>query len=269
MSRTMPRRVLTRLLSILLLPLLAPAALGQVSLPGSGTYLETFDSIGGGLPTGWTARIAATGASLGLDAGLGFQPNATSWGTSMGQFANYASALNPGADGTQMSGTQAAYTDRAFGVRQSGAFGDPGAAFTLQLANTAGFQDFNLSFSAQLLNVQPRTTVYTVRYGIGDTPPSFTNVGTIATDTLNGGAFGEDPFATSAGALSGLNDINDTVWIQVVALNSSTGSMSRDVFAIDNFQLTYTPVPEPGVVLAVGAAGLGLVGLARRRRPTP
>jgi hypothetical protein len=265
MSRTMPRRVLTRLLSVVLLPLLAPTAFGQVSLPGSGTYLESFDGIGGGLPTGWTARIVASGTSLGLDAGMGFQPSATSWGTQNGQFANYASALNPGADGTQMSGTQAAYTDRAFGVRQSGQFGDPGAAFTLQLANTAGFQDFNLSFSTQLLNVQTRNTTYTVRYGVGAAPASFTTLGTIDTGTLNGGAFGEDPFSVGPGSLAGINNVNDTVWIQVVALTSSAGGGSRDVFAIDNFQLTYTPVPEPATVLAVGAAGLGLAGLVRRR----
>ena len=59
--------------------------------------------------------------------------------------------------------------------------------------------------------------------------------------------------------------MNDTVWIQVVALTNSTGSGNRDTFAIDNVQLTYTPVPEPGAVLAFAAAGLGLAGLVRRR----
>jgi hypothetical protein len=265
----MPRRVLSRLLSVFLLPLLAPAAFGQLSLSGSGTYLEDFNGVGGGLPTGWTTRTTANATSLGIDASGGFNTATSNWNNTAGQFANYASALNPGANGTQTVATQAGYADRALGIRQTGGtggLGDPGAAFTIQLANTAGFQDFNLSFSAQLLSAQPRTTTYTVRYGIGAAPSSFTTLGTIDTSALNGNAFGEDPFAVGPAALAGINNVNDTVWIQVVALAASTGSGNRDTFAIDNFQLTYTPVPEPGIVLAVGAAGLGLAGLVRRRR---
>ena len=36
--------------------------------------------------------------------------------------------------------------------------------------------------------------------------------------------------------------------------------------AVDDLQVTFTPVPEPMTVLAVSAGGLGLVGLIRRRR---
>jgi hypothetical protein len=266
----MPRHALTRLLSISLLLLLAPTAVGQISLSGSGTYLENFDGIGGGLPTGWTVRTNADATSLGIDGSAGFNTFTVSWGTTAGQFANYASALNPGADGTQLSTTQAGYPNRAVGIRQLGAFGDPGAAFTLQLANTTGFQDFNLSVNLQTLTnstTSPRVTTYTIRYAVG-TPSvagDFTTLGTYTTD---------DNFsnATQAFDLSGataLNNQGQSVWFQVVALSASTGSGNRDTFAIDNFQLTYTPVPEPGTVLAVAAAGLGLAGLVRWRRPTP
>jgi hypothetical protein len=265
----MPRRVPTRPLALLALLLAAPAAPGQVTLTSTGSYFQDFNSIGSGLPTGWTVRINATNTALGMNVSTtNYNQFATSWGTSTGQFANYASALNPGANGTQTSTTQAAYTDRALGVRQDTQdFGDPGAAFTLQLANTAGFQDFNLSFSAQLLSVQPRDTVYTVRYGLGTNPSSFTNLATINTGTLNGGVFGEDSFTLGPSDLAGINNVNTPVWIQIVALSASTGSgSSRDTFAIDNFQLTYSPVPEPGAMLAVAAGGLGLFSLGRRRR---
>ena len=41
-----------------------------------------------------------------------------------------------------------------------------------------------------------------------------------------------------------------------------------DGLAVDNLSVTFTPVPEPGSVLAVGVAGLALADLARRiRRP--
>jgi hypothetical protein len=70
-----------------------------------------------------------------------------------------------------------------------------------------------------------------------------------------------------SGAITGLN-IPDgaTFWIRWSDLNIGG---SDDGLAVDDFNITPTPVPEPGVVLAVGAAGLGLAGLARRRRPTP
>jgi hypothetical protein len=266
----MPRRVPTRLLAVPLLLAAAPAASGQVTLTGSGSYAEHFDGLSGGLPIGWTVRLFATNTVLGQDVtGSNYAATATSWTNSTGQFANYASALNPGVTGSEISTTQATMANRALGVRQSSSLGDPGAAFTLQLANTSGFQDFNLSFSAQLLSVQGRDTNFTVRYGVGANPSSFTTLGTINTGTLNGNAFGEDPFTLGPSALAGLNDVNDTVWIQVTALTASSGSGSnRDTFAIDDFQLTYTPVPEPAAVLAAAAGGLGSAALARRRLRT-
>jgi len=264
----MPRRGSSQLLAVLLMLAAAPAAFGQISLSSSGSYTQGFNSIGAGLPTGWTVRNFADATSLGTDvSGSNYSQFNTSWDTTTGQFANYASALNPGLTGSESSSTQGIQNDRALGIRQTQGFGDPGAAFTLQLANTAGYQDFNLSFSGQLLSAQPKNTVYTVRYGIGAAPSSFTTLGTIDTGTLNGGVFGEDPFTVNAGSLSGINNVNDTVWIQVVALTAATTtSGNRDTFAIDNVQLTYSPVPEPGAVLAVAAAGLGLFGVARRRR---
>ena len=144
----MPRRVSNRLLSTVLILFVAPTAFGQVTLTSSGSYTQGFNSIGGGLPTGWSVQVFANATSLGTDAIAGYSSTNTSWTNTTGQFANYASALNPGLTGSEMIGVQAVQNDRALGIRQTGCFGDPGAAFTLQLANTTGFQDFNLSFSA-------------------------------------------------------------------------------------------------------------------------
>jgi fibronectin-binding autotransporter adhesin len=55
-----------------------------------------------------------------------------------------------------------------------------------------------------------------------------------------------------------------------VVLSGSGGwtytGLSLVVDSSNNLVLTFTPVPEPGLVVGIGAAGLGLVGLVRRRR---
>jgi hypothetical protein len=243
-------------------------ARGQVTLSGSGVYIESFDGIGSGVPPGWSVQINATATRLGTDVSTSnFASTPVSWGSTTGQFGNYASALNPNVTGTETATTQSGYTNRALGVRQTSGFsgfGDPSAAFTLHLANTTGYKDFNLSFSAQLLSSQPRSTTFTVRYGTGASPSSFTTVGTISTDSLGNGTFGSTLFGPTS--LGGINDSPNAVWIQVAALNGSTGSGNDDTFAIDDVQLTYSPVPEPATVGLVAAAGLGAAALVRRPR---
>jgi hypothetical protein len=59
------------------------------------------------------------------------------------------------------------------------------------------------------------------------------------------------------------------VFIRLAALSESTGTGSRDTIAIDNFGLSFTPVPEPedyGLITAI--ALLGWVGWRGRRRST-
>jgi autotransporter-associated beta strand protein len=61
------------------------------------------------------------------------------------------------------------------------------------------------------------------------------------------------------------------VVIDVSGLNFSLSQ--NDSFSLNrignNLVLTFSPVPEPATVLAVGAAGLGLAGFIRRRRFSP
>jgi hypothetical protein len=44
------------------------------------------------------------------------------------------------------------------------------------------------------------------------------------------------------------------------------GQANDDGLAVDNLSVSFTPVPEPGVVVALAASGLGLAGLVRRLR---
>lgn len=219
---------------------------GALVLSGS-SYSETFDGLSSGLPAGWTVRTGATSTSPGTEST--FSTLKVAWSTTTGGFRNSASA--DGMLGTEDGTTQSFSTDRALGVRQTGTFGDPGAAFVLELQNTLGFRDFNLSLRAQMLSVQPRSTTWTFDYRIGDSG-AFTSLGTY-TDP---GVFGSSTVTFTSSQLSAWDNQSSAVWFRVVALSGSTGTDNRDTFGIDDFSLTFTPVPEPaewglGAVLAL------------------
>lgn len=218
----------------------------QVTLNGLG-YNETFDGIASGLPPGWSVRTNATATNAGTAAP--YTATATNWAASSGQFANFSSTIsNSGTNflGAESPAIQAASTNRCLGVRQTGSFGDPGAAFVFQLQNTLGFAAFQFSVDCNLLSPQGRSTVWTFDYAIGDNPDSFEPVDT-CTDP---GAFGVGSRTGSFG--TALDNQSQTVWIRIAALGASTGSGSRDTFAIDNFKLTYralgTTAPIPLVI---------------------
>lgn len=221
----------------------------QLTLTG-GTYTETFDSIGSGLPTGWTGRTGASATALGTSAA--FTTGATSWADSGGSFKNVA-ANDSGLLSSASTAAQAAATDRAFGIRQSGTVGDPGAAFTLQIGNTTGLGDFALSVNLEMLSVQTRSTTWTIQYGVGSSPTTFTTLGTYS----DPGAFGSTPFTLSGAPLLGIANQSENVWIRLVALTSSTGSGSRDTFAIDDFSLTYAPLVASNYIFDIDGAVSG------------
>jgi hypothetical protein len=227
---------------------------------GGTSYTETFDGIGSGLPNGWTVRTGATAVSLGAEAAS--SSTAISWDTTTGNFRNCASA--DGMTGAESSAVQSGHLDRTLAIRQTGSFGDPGAAFVLQLANTTGFESFNLSLKAQMLSVQDRSTTWTFDYRIGDSG-NFTTLGTYG----DPGAFGSTTVSFDSSQLSAWNDQDSSIVFRIAALSGSTGSSSRDTFGIDDFALTFSAVPEPAEWGLISAAGLLVVGgfhSWRRRR---
>ena len=226
-----------------------PQSQGALVLSGT-SYVQTFDSIGSGLPTGWSVRTGANASFEGTAAS--FTTAATSWGDTTGAFKNVASSdgLTSGAS----TAVQAASTDRALGIRQTGTLGDPGGAFVLQIDKTLGLKNFALSLKAQMLSVQTRSTTWTIDYRIGDSG-SFTTLATYS----DPGAFGSTSFSFNSSQLSTWNNQASDIWFRVVALGGSTGSSSRDTFAIDDFTLGYSPVPEPHVLGII--SGLGLLAI--------
>ncbi len=217
-----------------------------------GTTTQNFNSIGSGLPTDWTVRTGATATALGTT--QTFTTTTSTWADTAGAFKNVAAST--GQVSTATTTVQNNATDRALGLRQIGTFGDPGASFNF-LFGTTGRQITALSIDLMMLSVQTRSTSFSIQYGIGTAPTSFTTLGTY-TDPA---AFGTTPFTfTTADFGTNLNNQSD-VYFRVVALTASTGTGSRDTVAIDNFSIT--AVPEPSAALL---GSLGAIALMRRRR---
>lgn len=225
------KRILLLSLSFLLLT----ASIAQINLSGT-SYTQNFDGIGSGLPTGFSIAANATATSLGTAAT--FTTAATAWNSTASGFKNFASA--DGLVSSSSSTIQTASADRALGVRQSGSFGDPGAAIEMQLANTNGFTGFSMNFKLQSLDVSsPRTTTFLVDYGFGASPTSFTTIGTTpATITTGGLSFTNTAVTINFG--TALDNINQPVWIRIIALATSSGSGNRATTGIDDIALSFT-----------------------------
>lgn len=224
----------------------------QLVLTGTN-YTQNFNTISNGLPPGWSVRIGATASSLGTAAT--FQSTSKSWADTGGEFGNCASltnnagALAAGADST----TQGTFTNRVLAVRQTGSFGDPGAAFILQITNTVGLSNLVLNLDLNLLRANGYSTIWTVDYAVANAPTAFSLLGTYS----DPGGVGVTSYSFPLG--SNANNQTNNVWIRVVALDASTGSGSRDTFGIDNFSLSYQRLTATTVALDIKLEGTNAV----------
>ncbi|SMB98765.1 Endonuclease/exonuclease/phosphatase [Hymenobacter roseosalivarius DSM 11622] len=231
----MKHALLFRLLAFLLALWPAASTWAQVTLTTS-PYTENFDDLETAQPTGFSVRTGATATVLGTPVAA-FPTAEVLWNNTSGAFKNFASAT--GLEGTATAEQQNNAPNRALGVRQTGSFGEPGAAFTLQLANTVGKGNLVLTFALQSLDAtSTRTTTWRVDYGIGATPTTFTPVATTPETPATGGStFSSTPVTANFG--TALNNINEPIWIRVVALAASTGAGNRPSSAIDDFSLAF------------------------------
>jgi hypothetical protein len=229
------------------------SASGQAILTGTN-YSQNFNSISNGLPPGWSVRTNATATSLGQPAP--FPTAVKTWGDTTGEFGNCAGIVsNAGTNynGGESTTIQSNTISRCLAVRQTGAFGDPGAAFVFQMTNTTGFSNLTFSVDLCLLKSNGYSTTWTIDYAVGNTPASFTPLGT----NYDPGIFS----ATNRSFTLGTNAENQTnnVWIRIAALSAATGVGSRDTFGIDNFSLNYAKVPTPSAILSIQIGVTGAV----------
>jgi hypothetical protein len=230
---------------------LAGSASAQVSLTGTN-YTQDFNSISNGLPAGWSVRTNASAISLGTSAN--FTTNATTWADTSGEFRNCASTVsNVGTNftGLETQNTQDNCTNRALAVRQTGSFGDPDAAFVLQIADTLGKSNLNFGVDLNLLRSNGYSTTWFIEYAVGNSPASFTTLGAF-TDP---GGFGATRQTFSLGPDA--NNQGNNLWIRFVALTNAVGGGTRDTFGLDNFALNYNGLPP--VRLSIDQIGTNVV----------
>ncbi|MDJ0366096.1 choice-of-anchor J domain-containing protein [Hymenobacter sp. H14-R3] len=226
------------------LALTAFGAQAQATL-GTSPYTENFNTLASGLPTGFSVYTAATPAALGTAGTL--VAAATSWTDSGAGFKNFASATDLTAAAT--TAAQAAATNRALGVRQTGPT-DAGVAFVFRALNTTGKTDLALTFKLQSLdNASPRVTTWQVDYAVGATPTSFTTTGSSA--TTGGTTFSNNTVTVSFNGA--LDNQTGPVWVRITALNGTTGTGARASSAIDDFSLSWNANANAPVLTATPA----------------
>jgi hypothetical protein len=210
---------------------------GQVNLGAASPFLIDFNNLGSsGLPSGVYVKQDASSLELGNEGTVygGNFNSGTAWNQSSLGFKNYASATGLAANSS--SAVQSASVNRALGVRQTSAGVDPGAAFAFQLANTTGKTNLQMEFKLQSLDgttAISRTTTWSVDYGIGPNPALFSTVTTNPpTLTTAFGVFSNTTVTVNFG--SALNNVNQPVWIRIVALTPTTGGGNRPSTAIDD-----------------------------------
>jgi hypothetical protein len=217
----------------------------QVVLTGTN-YAQNFDAIGSGLPAGWTVRTNATATTLGTIT-TNYNAAGNSWGDSRGEFRNCASTSNSGTNfnGNESTTVQTNCLNRALAIRQTSAFGDPGAAFVLQIANTIGLSNLTLSVDLCTLKTNGNITTWTIQYAAGDSPASFTTLGYYTNSTTFGATTETYNLGTNA------NNQSSNVWVRIVALSAAVGSGNRDTFGVDNFSLSWNkngaPITTPAI----------------------
>ena len=223
----------------------ASATAGTLTLSGT-SYTQSFDSLGTGtgsatLPEGWDVRTGATATGLGsMSASVAKQ----TWGDNAKGFINTASAT--GLSSNSSTEAQGASTNRALGIRQASDFGDPGAAFNFNFNSTGQILQA-ASIDLVMLSVQGRSVTWSLQYGLGPAPTSFTTI----TTWTDPGVWGTTTVAVDNASLAALSN-QPGAWLRLAAFSVSTGSGSRDTVAIDNIQIAYVPEPSAAAITISG-----------------
>jgi hypothetical protein len=214
---------------------------GSITLGATSPFIIDFNGIASSLPTGVYLKQEASTTALGNDGQtyMGTLSAKAAWNVTSLGFRNYASAT--GLVAGSAIPDQDNSVNRALGVRQTstvGAGGDPGAAFAFQIANTTGKSNLKLEFLLQSLDASSgRTTTWSVDYGLGDTPSSFTNVAATGTMTTGNLAFSSRTITVNFPAA--LNNQAGKIWIRIVALGAAPGAGNRASSAIDDVKFSW------------------------------
>lgn len=236
---------------------LASSTFAQVTLSGT-SYIQNFDAIGSGLPTGWTVFNSATLNTLG--ASTTFSSTPTNWSAARvaGEVFRNSSSINIAS--TSSGANQTNNTNRALGWRPS-TQAERDGAIVFQLTNTIGFTNFSVSLDIFTLNDVTAVTNFDFEFRVGSSG-NFVKIGDTYT---TGEAFSPITFFANSVSLSALNNQSEAVFFRVRG-TTPTGTGTLDTIGIDNFSLTFTPIPEPSAFAALaGLFALAFTATRRRR----
>lgn len=202
----------------------------RITLTGA-SHAVTFNGIGEKLPLGTRIYLGATASDLGTQ--QPFDPAHKEWADASGAFKNHASTN--GLTSGSSAAAQEASAHRALAVRQTTAYGDPGASIVFVLTNTVGYQDIQVSANLLTLAAHTRTTTWRLEYRVGDSG-AFTLLNTYADPGVWGGTNLTGTLGTDA------NNQTQPVYVRIVALATSTGSgPARNPLGIARLNLSYNP----------------------------
>jgi len=252
-----------RLAIVLSAPLVTLHA--QVTLSGT-SYFQDFNTLGSGLPAGWTVSTGATSTTFGSS--VDFASTKTDWSATLAtEPLNFRNISSANILSTSSSVTQSANTNRALGWRPATADSRNGAV-TFAINNSIGLSNFTLSLTLFSPNNVSMDQTYAVEYRVGNSG-TFTQIGATYT---TGNVFDATTITANSVTLAALNNQANPIYIRVRGTTSSgTNGSGLDVLGIDDFSLSYAAVPEPATTVAIvaGAALLGAALYRRRSRGTP
>ncbi len=237
---------------------------------GAGTYTENFNTLAVNQEPapGWDIRLGASDSSIGTFASrrrlLAFGAP-VAWSDQGGGSRNLSSNNIPQ---TSDAAAQAANPNRALGFSQSFTLGNPGAAFNFNFSSTGILMD-SVTIDLLLLNDVANSTTFSLGYGLGANPTSFTTLATWSDLDVAGG-WGSTTFTFDRADFGSDLDDQSQAWFRVFAVTTvnQDGSAENafDQVAVDNFSVTATAVPEPSTYALILISGVAILIIARRRQ---
>jgi hypothetical protein len=259
------KRIIRMVAATIFLCLFENIVHGQITLIGT-SYIQNFNSLGAGLPAGWSVNVTTTASTLGASGS--FTTAATSWAstTSVTDFRNVASDdIAFGSSST----TQGNDTNRALGWRPLAAGTDARTgSLMLTLSNTSGFSNFSLSVKVFTGNDGFNgSQIYSLEYRVGSSG-SFTPIATYSTPITGASTFNEQVLTANSVTLSALNNQSSNVYFRL--RGTTTTGTSLDTVVIDDFSLSYSAIPESSTYAAIiGIITLGCACWRRYQRKNP
>ncbi len=237
---------------------------GGISIVKNGTGTQTFGDINTytGTTTVNAGSLLAT-SSGGSATGTGIV-NVNSGGL-LGGTGNVGGAITVAGGGTVRGDSLAGVGTLALGSHLTIA-SDAGNGGKIQSTVTGapGAGNSKLSFTNGTLTLGDGTGKFTIDLKQGVVAVTEFQTYTITLATATGGGL----FKLGSTTLLANDVVSQSRY--AVTNNFQYGTTGNYVLAVDstgnNLQLTFTPVPEPGAMVALGAAGLGLLGAFRRYR---